>query len=307
MGEHQMRKAALYALTIATLFLAAASQVQAQVIGQPYRLSDKEIERMLKQVENQTKTFRKSLDRSLDHSRVNGTRREDDINAFVKAFEEQTKHLHDRFNGHRSVAADVQAVLDRAAAIDGFMARQRLGGRAEQDWLALRGNLDELAQAYNVSWRWNGVTIVAGGPVAYPSEGRGPVVYPAEGTTVPYRLTDREIEDILRRIERQSDRFKGSLDSALDHSRLDNTRREDNVNEFVKQFDDEVKRLHDRFNDHKSVAADVQWVLDRAARIDEFMTRNRLDRRAEEDWAALRANLDELSQAYAVDWRWQRD
>src|ERR1043165_717671 len=102
MGEHQMRKAALYALTIATLFLAAASQLQAQVIGQPYRLSDKEIERMLKQVENQTKTFRKSLDRSLDHSRVNGTRREDDINAFVKAFEEQTKQ------GHETSSADSQ-------------------------------------------------------------------------------------------------------------------------------------------------------------------------------------------------------
>ena len=43
-----MRKAALYALTIATLFLAAAGQLQAQVIEQPYRLSDKEIERMLK-------------------------------------------------------------------------------------------------------------------------------------------------------------------------------------------------------------------------------------------------------------------
>src|ERR1043165_1057140 len=123
MGEHEMRKAALYALTIATLFLAAASQLQAQVIGQPYRLSDKEVERMLKQVENQTKTFRKSLDRSLDHSRVKGTRGEDTINALMKSLKKQTKHLNDRFNGNRSAAADVQAVLDRAAAIDGFMAR----------------------------------------------------------------------------------------------------------------------------------------------------------------------------------------
>jgi hypothetical protein len=292
-----MKHAALFALTIALLFLAVASQVQAQVVGQPYRLSDKEVERILKQIENQTKTFRKSLDSSLDRSRVNGTNREDDINAFVKAFEEQTKRLRDRFNDHKSVAADVEAVLDRAAAIDGFMGHQRLRGRAEEDWFALRSNLDELAQAYNVTWGWTGL--------AGRAEPNGPVSWPAGGGgTLPYRLTDKEVEQILRRIEQQSDRFKSSVDSALDKSRLNGTRREDNVNEFIKQFDDEVKRLHDRFSDHKSVAADVQSVLDRAARIDNFMSRQRLDRKAEDEWSRLKANLDELSQAYGVDWRW---
>lgn len=294
-----MRNAILYLTTLALMFLATATATRAQVVGQPYRLSDKEVERMLKQIENQTKTFRKSLDSSLDHSRVNGTRREDDINAFMKAFEEQTKHLHDRFNDHKSVASDVQAVLDRAAAIDGFMGRQRLRGRAEEDWYALRRNLDELAQAYNVSWRWEGL--------AEPTElgpAGGRVGFPGDRGALPYRLTDREVEDILRRIERQSDRFKSSLDSALDRSRLNGTEREDDINEFVKQFNDEVKRLHDRFSDHKSVAADVQSVLDRAARIDEFMHRRQVGGRADEEWARLRANLDELSQAYSVDWRW---
>jgi DNA repair exonuclease SbcCD ATPase subunit len=275
--------------------LAGASRIQAQVVGQAYRLNDKEVERILTRIENQTKTFRKSLDSSLDRSRLNGTNREDDINGFMKSFEDQTKHLRDRFKDHKSVATDVEAVLDRAAAIDAFMVRQRLSGRAEEDWSALRGNLDELAQAYNVSWRW-------GGPVSL-SEER--VAYPAGGGALPYRLTDREVEQILDRIERQSERFQSSLDSSLDRSRLDGTRREDDINAFIKDFNDEVKRLHDRFSDHKSVAADVQSVLDRAARIDEFMSRSRVDGRAREDWSRLRTNLDELSQAYSVDWRWR--
>ena len=291
-----MRYSALYLSLAALICLASATQLRAQVVGQPYRLNDKEVERILTRIENQTKTFRKSLDSSLDRSRLNGTNREDDINGFMKAFEDQTKHLRDRFKDHKSVAADVEAVLDRAASIDAFMTRQRMSGRAEENWSALRGNLDELAQAYNVSWRW-------GGPVSLSDE--RPVVYPSGGGTLPYRLSDREVEQILRRIERQSDRFKSSLDSALDRSRLDGTRREDNINEFIKQFDDEVKRLHDRFSDHKSVAADVQAVLDRAARIDDFMYRNRVARSAQDEWSSLKANLDELSQAYTVDWRWR--
>jgi len=292
-----MRYLASYlALAVFLCLAGAASQIQAQVVGQPYRLNDKEVERILTRIENQTKTFRKSLDRSLDRSRLNGTNREDDINGFIKAFEDQTKRLRDRFKDHKSVAADVQSVLDRAADIDRFMVRQRLSGRAEEDWSALRGNLDELAQAYNVSWRW-------GGPV---SLSEGPNSYPVGGGALPYRLTDREMEQILDRIERQSERFQSSLDSALDRSRLNGTNREDDINEFIRQFNDEVKRLHDRFSDHKSVAADVQSVLDRAARIDNFMYRNRVARGAQDEWARLRANLDELSRAYSVDWRWSR-
>src|SRR5690349_19912924 len=139
-----MKYRAFSCMAVALLCLGAVSQIQAQVVGQPYRLSDKEVGRIIKQVEDQNKRFRNSLDSALDRSRLNSTRREDDINSFVKAFEEQTKRLHDRFDDHKSVAADVQSVLDRAAAIDSFMTRQRLSGRAEEDWAALRTNLDEL-------------------------------------------------------------------------------------------------------------------------------------------------------------------
>lgn len=275
------------------LSLAIVPRTQAQVIGQPYRLSDKEVERILNRIENQANSFRRSLDAALDRSRLNGTNREDDINAFIKNFDQQTKRLHDRFDDHKSVAADVEAVLNRAADIDQFMRRQRLNERAQNDWSAVRASLDELAAAYNVTWRWEGVavlsptTVVTGTPVG-----------------LPYRLSDKEVERILHRIEQQSGKFRDSLDSALDRSRLNSTDREDDINAFIKQFDQEVRRLHDRFDEHKSVAADVQTVLDRAARIDNFMRRRGLTEKAQNEWSALRANLDQLAEAYAVAWRW---
>jgi hypothetical protein len=126
------------------------------------------------------------------------------------------------------------------------------------------------------------------------------------GTPVglPYRLSDKEVERILHRIEEQSGKFRSSLDDALDRSRLDDTDREDNINAFIKEFDQEVKRLHDRFDDRKSVSADVQTVLDRAVRIDAFMRRRGVTGKAQNEWAALRANLDQLAEAYSVSWRW---
>ena len=126
------------------------------------------------------------------------------------------------------------------------------------------------------------------------------------GTPVglPYRLSDREVERILHNVEQQSGKFRSSLDSALDRSRLDDTNREDDINSFIKQFDQEVKRLHDRFDEKKSVAADVQTVLEHAAQIDAFMRRRGLTESAQNEWQVLRASLDQLAEAYSVTWRW---
>jgi hypothetical protein len=274
------------------------TNTKAQLVGQPYRLSDKEVERIIKRIEQQSDRFKSSLNSALDKSRFNGTNREDDINAFVKDFYEQTKRLRNRFDDHKSTAPDVSAVLERAARIDDFMRRNRLSSRAQDDWSTLKANLDELSAAYNVTWRWGELQTTYPAPASYPT---GTVV-----SGLPSRLSDRDVEKILRRIEQQSDRFRSALDSSLDKSRFDGTRQEDDINRFVKEFYEQTKRLRDHFNDHKSTSADVQSVLDRAANIDSFMRRNPLRRNnAAREWARLRTNLDELAQAYNVGWQWR--
>lgn len=277
-------------------FALLISNAHAQVVGEPYRISDKDVEKILRRIEQQSDRFRSSLDASLDRSRFNGTNREDDINSFIKDFYEQTKRLRDRFDDRKSTSADVQSVLDRAARIDDFMRRNRVSSKADEDWSTLKGNLDELATAYNVSWRWDGYTAAPG------------IVSPT-GTTVgdvPYRISDREVENVLRRIEQQSDKFRSALDSSLDKSRFDGSREEDDINRFVKEYYERTKTLRDHFDDHKSTSADVQAVLDRAASIDSFMRRNPMRRNdAQREWERLRGNLDELSQVYNVTWEWR--
>jgi hypothetical protein len=277
------------ALLVLLLLGAFSSIVMAQVIGQPYRIDDKQVKKIIDRIEKQSDKFRGSLDAGLDKSRFNGSAREDDINAFVKDFYRETKHLHDQFDHHKSTAPDVESVLDRATRIDGFMSRYPLTSKAQGDWAALKANLDELATAFNVNPRW----------ASYRN-------YPTATTVsdVPYRISDKEVEQIIHRIEKQSDRFRSALDAALDKSRLDGTRREDDINAFVKDFYVETKTLHEHFDQHKSTGADVQSVLERGSRIDEFMRRARLKKNVEKEWSNLKMNLDELARVYGVTWRW---
>lgn len=276
-----------------TLLVAAAALILTALVTsslaqpRPYRISDREVAELLDRIRKESDRFTKSLKEALNQSRVNSTEREADINAYVKDFEEQTKRLEDNFDAHRSTTGDVDAVLIRGARIDAFMSRYPLTSRAQGDWSALRGHLDVLASTYNVSWRWG--------------EELGPVA-----SSLPYRITDKEVEAIIRRIENQSDIFRKSLDAALDRSRLDGTRREDDINSFVKEFYQETKRLHDNFDNHRSTANDVRTVLDRASQIDQFMRRNRLrnDREAQREWIKVRSHLDELASVYSVSSRW---
>ncbi len=284
-------KTFLLACTVSLMLTALSANAAGQVVGQPYRISDREVTRLLDRIKNKTGGFRQSLKNALNKSRLDRTRREDDVNAFVKAFEEETKRLDDHFDHHRSTAADVDSVLQRASRIDTFMTLHPLDARTQAAWATLRSDLEQLASAYNISWRWGG-------------EWRTPDFNPPV-SDLPYRVSDKEVEDIIHRLESQSDQFRKSLDRALDKSRFDGTRREDDINAFVKEFYRETKRLHDHFDSHKSTASDVQTVLDRAAQIDQFMRRNKLKKDAQKDWTVLRAYLDELARVYSVNWRWQ--
>jgi predicted glycoside hydrolase/deacetylase ChbG (UPF0249 family) len=268
--------------------MALVASAGAQVTGQPYRISDREVGRLLDRIKSKSNTFRESLKKALNNSRLDRTQREETINDYVKAFEEETKRLDDHFDHHKSTAADVDSVLQRASRINAFMTQHPLDARVQGDWATLRADLELLANAYNISWQW----------------GRDWSATPL--VELPYRVSDKQVEELIHRIEAQSDIYRKSLDTALDHSRLDGTRREDDINAFVKEFTKETRQLHDHFDSHKSTASDVQTVLNRAAQIDQFMRRNRLqrDRDAQRDWLQLRSYLDELARLYSVNWRW---
>src|SRR5882724_4396937 len=101
----------------------------AQVVGQPYRTSDREVARLLDRIRSKTNTFRDSLKKALNNSRLDRTQREENINDYVKAFEEEAKRLDDHFDHHKSTIADVDSVMQRASRINTFMILHPLDAR----------------------------------------------------------------------------------------------------------------------------------------------------------------------------------
>ena len=111
------------------------------------------------------------------------------------------------------------------------------------------------------------------------------------------RLSDHErrvLRDVARRIDDRSRSFQRNVDRALDRSRIDDTRREDNINDRVRDFRRAAERFRDRAGDSNNInnsRGEAQQLLNSAAQIDRLMRRVRLDGRAQSDWSQIRADL----------------
>lgn len=272
-------KTARYIGTIIAVLLVTGlfSVTEAQ---HPFRRTEEQMKELLKRIETGADRFRKSLDSALDSSRIDGTKREDNINSFIKDFEQATSRLKDRYDDDQTASSTVEEVLRRATFIDDFTRRHSLTPEAQIDWQRLRRDLSDLATAYNVTWSWAGLS------------------------NRPFRASDEQVKLLFARMEEASDRFEKSFDDALDKTAFNSSEFEDEINEMADGFEDAADKLKERFDDEDSAISSVREALNYATRIDAFMRQHRLTWRAQEDWQILRDRLDLLAEAYGVSWRW---
>ena len=112
------------------------------------------------------------------------------------------------------------------------------------------------------------------------------------------------VNQIIRNLETDTDTFKSSLDHALDRSPLDGTHSEDEINEYVKQFEHATDKLKDKAEDQKYAPNLAREVLVRGRSINSFMRNHQLGPNANNDWARVRDDLTLLAHGYRIKWRW---
>lgn len=274
----------LFAITLMmTLFAVISATAQ----NRAYTASDSQVQLLLNRIETRSDTFKRTISAALDRSSLNGTNSEDMVINYITEFENATDSLKQRFDARRSVGADVQEVLTRATNINQFLQNNRLTTKTQRDWTVLRSDLMTLSRYYNVNWDWNST-----------------VNNDYNTNTRPYRVTDSSVQSLLSRIETNTDRYRRTVERALDRSKYNNTNAEDNIAQFISDFETQTDELKRKFDSRSSVGGDVSEVLGRAGYIARFMRNNRLNAAAQRDWKTLQNDLDTLATYYSVSWNW---
>ena len=113
--------------------------------------------------------------------------------------------------------------------------------------------------------------------------------------------TKADVDRIIKRVETSSDKFKKEFDKALDRSRLNNTNREDRLNQYAKDLEhatDELRSQFDRNDKWIDNKEQVRTCLSLASRLNVAMRNRRLGPKVESRWVTVRYDLNTLADVY---------
>jgi hypothetical protein len=286
------RKLTLFAALFSMLLGVAG--VQAQIWNS--RANDNQVRNLLNRLETRTDTFRGQIDNQLDRSRWDNSRQEDNLMAYVNAFENATDRLRSSFNDGRASRSEVDQVLTYGTYIDGFMRRSQLSAASERTWNLIRTDLNQLANRYAVNWNWNQTLPPFTTGPGFPNTGGG-----------FYQPNDAQVRALLTRLETRTNAFATAAGRRFENNtRWGNTGRDEQIAPYINAFENATDELRRSFNDRRVTQAELNNVLTYGAYVDNFMRQNQMANNVERQWNLVRNDLTQLSNLYRVSWNWNQ-
>lgn len=116
------------------------------------------------------------------------------------------------------------------------------------------------------------------------------------------RLNDKDVKQLIERIDNDRDRFEDQLDGTLKRSVIRNPTGEVNVEGYLHDLQENVSKLQDRFKPAYSASAEATTVLRQGSEIKRYMVTLPAAFDGKSEWNRLDSSLGELAAAYGTPW-----
>jgi len=263
----------LLALVTAGMATAAMAQLGA---------NDTAARDVVRRIQTRTDSLQRAVQTAADRNNY----RVEDIERMILDFESAANQLDRRLSSRRTAtSADVQTLLDRGEQIDTFFVNNRLGAGSRREWQAIRSDLDQLAGYYNLTPRWS-----SGGGIS--------------GGNNDYTIGDRQMRQLVDQLNVRSATFSRNLRNDLNRGSYNDRNSADEARRQLSEFETALVQLRNRVNSRQVSSSDASNVLDRAAFLNNYIERRQLSSQTENNWSALRSDLDRLASAFNIAWNW---
>jgi hypothetical protein len=142
-----------YLWTLMAVALLLPGIVSAQRDYPPRDGRNANISRVVADCQDRVIQFRSSLRAALDRSALNGTRREDQLNVDAERLERSMNRVREAWNREHDPPRTRRFVSDAIAAgqdINRTMVARRLNPDVQRQWDAVRGELNRLAEVFEL-------------------------------------------------------------------------------------------------------------------------------------------------------------
>jgi hypothetical protein len=113
------------------------------------RVSDGDLERFIKNLHEDAKSFRPVFENALKKSTIRKTSQEKDAKITAERLEKQTDAFADNFKRTHKGETDLPLVVSTAQQIDGIVHDTRLNPETVNSWRKVKADLDEVTNAFN--------------------------------------------------------------------------------------------------------------------------------------------------------------
>lgn len=236
----------------------------------PARLSDKDVKTLLDQVDEGRDKFEGNLDGQFKGSTLRTATGETKVAGALQDYQDSTKKLKDRFTPGYSASAEAAIVLKQSTAIDTFMQTSSTTMKGRSEWDRQVTNLKRLAEAYGTTF-----------PVP-------------EGATVR-RMNDKETAAAAEAVATAAEQFKSDLGKATTLPKPDQDAAKKDVEVLIK----EANAVKSRTNDGKPATAELQQLVQQAAKLQMFVGAHQMPTAAA-SWQSVQAALVKVQQAFGL-------
>lgn len=114
------------------------------------RMSDRDIQNVMKNLKEDSKHFQSSFNSAISKSTVRRTSQEKTYKALVQSYRNQTETMLNIFQNKRKADTTLPGVLSSAKEIDDVFIDVQMNGSARSDWNKCKSELAILADQFNM-------------------------------------------------------------------------------------------------------------------------------------------------------------
>ena len=115
------------------------------------------------------------------------------------------------------------------------------------------------------------------------------------------RLTDKDVKELISRIEQGRDRFDDALDDKLKNQIVRGPSGETDVKRFLNDFQESIDRIEERLKPEYAASSEVGTLLRQASSIDRFFRNQQPGTKGESEWNRLATDFKALAAAYGTE------
>jgi hypothetical protein len=114
------------------------------------------------------------------------------------------------------------------------------------------------------------------------------------------RLTDKDVKELIERVDEERDRFEDQLDGDLKRSILRGPGGEVHVERYLDDLQENVDRLKERFTPQYAASQEATTVLRQASDIHRYMSTQAPNFKGASEWNRLSSSLSQLAAVYGT-------